>query len=73
MPHPYKIKLTLELKPMEHLKWRTFSDWAEEKMRQDDEFHRKIFLNDEAHFWLNGFVNKQNMRYWSSKNLHVIH
>lgn len=71
--HPYKIKLTQELKPMDHLKRRTFSDWVLEKMRQDDEFHRKIIFSDEAHFWLNGFVNKQNMRYWSGENPHVLH
>ncbi|GFS63733.1 putative DD41D transposase [Trichonephila inaurata madagascariensis] len=52
--HPYKIRLTQELKPMDHSKRRTFSDWALEKMRQDDQFHRKIIFSDEAHFWLNG-------------------
>ncbi|GFY51998.1 putative DD41D transposase [Trichonephila inaurata madagascariensis] len=62
--HPYKIRLTHELKPMDHSKRRTFSDWALEKMREDDQFHRKIIFSNEAHFWLNGFVNKQNMRYW---------
>ncbi|GFX14147.1 putative DD41D transposase [Trichonephila clavipes] len=24
--------------------------------------------NDEAHFWLNGYVNKQNCRIWSEAN-----
>ncbi|GFS30727.1 histone-lysine N-methyltransferase SETMAR, partial [Trichonephila inaurata madagascariensis] len=51
--HPYKIRLTQELKPMDHSKRRTFSDWALEKMRQDDQFHRKIIFSNEAHFWLN--------------------
>ncbi|GFV67114.1 putative DD41D transposase [Trichonephila clavipes] len=27
--------------------------------------------NDEAHFWLNGYVNKQNCRIWSEANQHV--
>ena len=58
---------------MDHLKRRTISDWSLEKMRQDDQFHRKIIFSDEAHFWLNGFVNKQNMRYWSGENPHVLH
>ncbi|GFT69448.1 hypothetical protein TNCV_1297451 [Trichonephila clavipes] len=28
-------------------------------------------LNDEAHFWLNGYVNKQNCRIWSEANPQV--
>lgn len=28
---------------------------------------RRIVLSDDAHFWLNGFVNKQNMR-WTATN-----
>ncbi|GFU48406.1 transposable element Tc3 transposase [Trichonephila clavipes] len=27
--------------------------------------------SDEAHFWLNGYVNKQNCRIWSEANPHV--
>ena len=28
----------------------------------------KIVFSDEAHFWLNGYVNKQNYRFWGSVN-----
>ena len=38
----------------------------------NEEFHRKIIFSDEAHFWFNGFVNKQNMRYWSATNLNLL-
>lgn len=71
--HPYKIKLTQELKPFDHLKRRRFVNWAQEQIENDADFHRKIIFSDEAHFWLNGFVNKQNMRYWAGSNPHVIH
>ncbi|GFS95705.1 hypothetical protein TNCV_251021 [Trichonephila clavipes] len=27
--------------------------------------------SDEAHFWLNGYVNKQNCRIWSEANLQM--
>ncbi|GFS98954.1 hypothetical protein TNCV_3896441 [Trichonephila clavipes] len=27
--------------------------------------------NDEAHFWLNGYVNKENCRIWSEANPQV--
>jgi hypothetical protein len=35
----------------------------------EDEFLvNKIWLSEEAHFYLSGFVNKQNFRYWSQAN-----
>ena len=54
----FKIKLTQELKPLDHLKRRNFSNWVLAKLEENEEFHRKTILSDEAHFWLNGFVNK---------------
>ncbi|GFW49303.1 hypothetical protein TNCV_3058131 [Trichonephila clavipes] len=30
-----------------------------------------LFICDEAHFWLNGYVNKQNCRIWSEANPQV--
>ena len=71
-PHTFQIKLTQELKTLEHLKRRNFPNWALAKLEENEEFHRKIIFSDEAHFWLNGFVNKQNMRYWSAKNPNVL-
>ncbi|GFT94376.1 histone-lysine N-methyltransferase SETMAR [Trichonephila clavipes] len=35
------------------------------------DFHKRIFLSDEAPFWLNGYVNKQNCRIWSEANPQV--
>ncbi|GFX55098.1 hypothetical protein TNCV_2306172 [Trichonephila clavipes] len=31
----------------------------------------EMFRSDEAHFWLNGYVNKQNCRIWSEANPQV--
>ncbi|GFX33678.1 uncharacterized protein TNCV_1933451 [Trichonephila clavipes] len=31
-------------------------------------FHKRILFSDEAHFWLNGYVNKQSCRIWSEAN-----
>jgi hypothetical protein len=30
-------------------------------------------MSDEAHFHLNGSVNKQNCRYWAANNPHEMH
>ncbi|GFU60108.1 uncharacterized protein TNCV_3144661 [Trichonephila clavipes] len=32
------------------------------------DFHKRILFSDEAHFWLNGDVNKENFRIWSEAN-----
>jgi len=32
----------------------------------------KIWFSDEAHFWLHGYVNKQNYRIWGSENPHFV-
>ena len=69
--HTFKIKLTQKLKPLDHLKRRNFSNWALSELEENEEFLRKIIFSDEAHFWLNGFVNNQNMRYWSATNPNV--
>ncbi|GFW20083.1 tc3a_0 protein [Trichonephila clavipes] len=35
------------------------------------DFHKRILFSDDAHFWLNGYVNKQNCRIWSEANSQV--
>ena len=31
----------------------------------------KIVFSDEAHFWLNEYVNKQNYRFWGTENPNI--
>ena len=49
-------------------KRRMFVNWAEQQLENYSDIYRKIIFSDEAHFWLNGFVNKHNMRYWSDSS-----
>ena len=37
--HAFKIKLTQELKPFDHLEGRNFSNWALAKLEENEEFH----------------------------------
>lgn len=63
----YKVQLVQQLEWDDHPRRRTFADWALDKLKDDPHFYQKIIFSDEAHFWLNGYVNKQNCRFWSSE------
>ncbi|GFV34366.1 hypothetical protein TNCV_4023811 [Trichonephila clavipes] len=50
---------------------RRFVEWAQNEIAIVPDFHKRILFSDEAHFWLNGYVNKQNCRIWSEANPQV--
>ncbi|GFY15919.1 hypothetical protein TNCV_1285641 [Trichonephila clavipes] len=50
---------------------RRFVEWAQNEIAVVPDFHKRILFRDEAHFWLNGYVNKQNCRIWSKANPQV--
>ncbi|GFU90121.1 uncharacterized protein TNCV_2464631 [Trichonephila clavipes] len=41
------------------------------EQEEDEKAIKDLLKNDEAHFWLNGYVNKQNCRIWSEANPQV--
>ncbi|GFW30637.1 uncharacterized protein TNCV_455751 [Trichonephila clavipes] len=49
----------------------TFVEWAQNKIAVVPDFHKRILFSDEAHFRLNGYVNKQKCRIWSEANPQV--
>ncbi|GFW75033.1 hypothetical protein TNCV_447411 [Trichonephila clavipes] len=55
----------------DHQARRRFVEWAQTEIAVVPHFHKRILFNDEAHFWLNGYVNKQNCRIWSEANPQV--
>lgn len=65
--HPYKIQLVQALKENDYVLRRTC---AERMLTQFPTLHRlsNIFFSDEAHFHLEGYVNKHNCRYWAPNN-----
>ncbi|GFV52420.1 hypothetical protein TNCV_2771671 [Trichonephila clavipes] len=46
----------------DHQARRRFIEWAQNEIAVVPDFHKRILFSDEAHFWLNGYVNKQNCR-----------
>ncbi|GFU18772.1 uncharacterized protein TNCV_1085211 [Trichonephila clavipes] len=48
-----------------------FVEWAQNEIAVVPDFHKRILFSDEAHFWLNGYVNKQNCRIWREANPQV--
>ncbi|GFU52304.1 putative DD41D transposase [Trichonephila clavipes] len=55
----------------DHQARRRFVEWAQNEIAVVPDFHKRILFSDEAHFWLNGYVNKQNFRIWSETNPQV--
>ncbi|GFU91243.1 putative LOC100569746 [Trichonephila clavipes] len=55
----------------DHQARRRFVEWAQNEIAVVPDFHKRILFSDEAHFWLNGYVNKQNCRIWSEANPEV--
>ncbi|GFY11415.1 uncharacterized protein TNCV_3182571 [Trichonephila clavipes] len=55
----------------DHRARRRFVEWAQNEIAVVPDFHKRILFSDEAHFWLNGYVNKQNCRIWSRANPQV--
>ncbi|GFW91310.1 uncharacterized protein TNCV_737251 [Trichonephila clavipes] len=55
----------------DHQARRRSVEWAQNEIVVVPDFHKRILFSDEAHFWLNGYVNKQNCRIWSEPNPQV--
>ncbi|GFU94369.1 hypothetical protein TNCV_1731661 [Trichonephila clavipes] len=55
----------------DHQARRRFVEWVQNEIAVVPDFHKRILFSHEAHFWLNGYVNKQNGRIWSEANPQV--
>ncbi|GFW21349.1 hypothetical protein TNCV_1531741 [Trichonephila clavipes] len=55
----------------DHQARRRFVEWAQNEIAVVPYFHKRILFSDEVHFWLDGYVNKQNCRIWSEANPQV--
>ena len=57
--------MMLEFKSNDLTQRRIYGDWSLGKLAEDLLLYQKIVFSDEAHFWLNGYVNKHNCGFWS--------
>ncbi|GFW77031.1 hypothetical protein TNCV_2724611 [Trichonephila clavipes] len=69
--HKHNQKFGLAIHQNDHQARRRFVEWAQNEIAVVPDFHKRILFSDEAHFWLNGYVNKQNCRNWSEANPQV--
>ncbi|GFW63206.1 DUF4817 domain-containing protein [Trichonephila clavipes] len=71
-PVPLKTRhFGLKIHQNDHQARRRFVEWAQNEIAVVPHFQKRILFSDEAHFWLNGYVNKQNCRIWSEANPQV--
>ncbi|GFT64709.1 DDE_3 domain-containing protein [Trichonephila clavipes] len=64
-------QFSLAIHQNDHQARRRFVEWAQNEIAVIPDFHKRILFSDEAHFWLNGYVNKQNCPIWSEDNPQV--
>jgi len=60
---PYKVELTHALKRGDQAKRQRFCRWLLGKWGSP-RFRNSLLVSNEAHFYLNGLINKQNCRVW---------
>lgn len=65
--HPYKVQTLQRIDPSSVEKRFDFAAEICELIDRDELDPRKIIFTDEAHFWLDGYVNNQNYRIWGSE------
>ncbi len=64
---PYKVQIGQTLTKDSEKKRVEFCEKMLKRLETDPDFIHKIWFTDESHFYLNGFVNKQNMRIWGTE------
>ncbi|GFV47801.1 uncharacterized protein TNCV_3383311 [Trichonephila clavipes] len=64
-------KFGLAIHQNDHQARRRCVEWAQNEIAYENRDQQQILFSDEAHFWLNSYVNKPNCRIWSEANPQV--
>ena len=65
---PYKIQVLQQLSDFDMERRLDFSRSMIDMILRKSIKTKRIWFSDEAHFWLSGYVNNQNYRFWASEN-----
>lgn len=65
---PYKIQMFQQMTQFDMDRRDQFAFRMQRWIERGKLDTNKIWFSDESHFWLNGFVNKQNYRFWGTEN-----
>nr|CAI5829300.1 unnamed protein product [Callosobruchus analis] len=68
----YKIQFVQQLHPIDFRQRTEFAIRFQQLCREGNNFLNRLIMSDEAHH-LNGFVNKQNSRFWGTESPRIIH
>lgn len=66
--YPYKIQIFQQLCAWDIERRLTFGRRMLRWIQSGKLDPKMIWFSDEAHFWLTGYVNKQNHRFWATEN-----
>lgn len=69
--HPYKLISVQKLSEGDYQQRLTFAQTVLDMFEENEDL--TIIMSDQAHFHLNGVVNKQNCRFWASENPREMH
>lgn len=70
--HPYKLKHVHELNEDDPDRRVQFCELMTDRLNINEDLVSHICFSDECTFFLNGFVNRQNVRYWSDENPRIV-
>jgi len=70
--HPFKIQMVQRLPHDLNQRSECCRKFLQ-IIERTPQFLDHLIMSDEAHFHLNGYVNKQNFRYWAAENPDMLH
>lgn len=66
--HPYHISMHQDLHGTDFGNRVQFCEWAQQKIRDNNNFFRNVLFSDESTFTNHGQINRHNMHYWATDN-----